>query len=138
MGMAYYNPITKQARESRYKKTVPALVSATPTTLVSSAISGQIRHIVDVHVQPISGAAAVYLMAADASGLTSIIDRGNWGPKLIGGSPSRFGDVWKPENLDAEHEFYQLQSGEKLMVAAEAAGFSSCAYVSATFWDEGR
>jgi len=135
-----YEPITKAARQARYKKTAPVLVLGNLTTLVSPAISGAIRHVVDVTVQPLSGSTGVVIVAQDASGASSTIARATWGPKSQFYTPGNMKNPvqWTPERHDIEDddELYLLHANSVLKAMGEENSSGGC-YATTTFWDEG-
>jgi hypothetical protein len=138
--MPDFDPITKYARDNRVKRVSPVVIgSVGVTTLVSAAISGTIRHVVDVRVQPYSGARGCQVAIQDASGASSCIARANWGSKLQPGTSRRDNRPWRPDaGLDGEDEVCQLIAGESLVVTAdeETAAASGCGIASASIWDE--
>jgi hypothetical protein len=134
-----YEPISRQARQARFKKTAPVLVLGTLTTLVSPAISGIIRHVVDVTVQPLSGNTGIILAAVDASGASSNIARANWGDKAQFYTPgNRENKMWTPPfgSTEEDDELYQLHAGESLKAMGEDNS-SGASFAVTTFWDEG-
>jgi hypothetical protein len=126
-----YTPVTRAQIEGRKKTVGPTALSAgSVTLLVSSAISGMVRHIVGVNLDNRSGENQCQLFVADASGLTSVISRIEQASWMVSGQEYKLFKEWHP---DKEHRpYYDLQANEKLYGIVD----SGYTYAKITVWDE--
>jgi len=125
-----YTPVSRQQIESRKKTGVTALTAGVVTRLVSAALSGMIRHVVGVALDNRSGQGQVQLMIADASGLTSVIERIELPSTFTSGKEYKDYAEWHPPKK--EQPYYDLGASEQLFGVID----SGYAHATIQHWDE--